>query len=176
MVKRCLYLLLFALVPLLAQAAPALDSNKPIDIAADTLEVRQQDKMAIFTGNVVATQGNITMKSGRMLVYYSAGDAPAASQEGGTSISKIEADGGVFFTSPSETARSSKAVYEVSSEQIRMMGDVTLTRDNSVVKGAGLVYNLKTGRSMLTSGAQDGNSSGDGQRVRGLFVPGKEKP
>ena len=154
-----------------AAAAPALDSKQPIDIAADSLEVRQQEKMAIFSGNVVAKQGNITMKAARMLVYYDGQNSGAAS--GATSISKIEADGGVFFTSPSETAKGSKAVYEVAKEQIRMIGDVTLTREQSVVKGAGLVYNLKTGRSLLTSGG--GAEQGSGGRVRGLFVPGQEK-
>lgn len=155
-----------------AAGAPALDSQQPIDIAADSLEVRQQEKIAIFSGNVVAKQGNITMKAARMLVYYD-GQAGGAGGGGANSISKIEADGGVFFASPKETAQGNKAVYEVAKEQIRMIGDVTLTRDKSVVKGAGLVYNLKTGRSLLTSSSA-GEAQGGG-RVRGLFVPGQEK-
>lgn len=168
-------LLICASAPLLA-AEPALDSTKPIDITADKLEVRQQEKLAVFSGSVVAKQGNITMKSARMLVYYDgAGQSGAsATAAGATSISKIEADGGVFFATPKETAKSSKAIYNVPKEQIRMIGDVTLTRESSVVKGAGLVYNLKTGRSILTSAAGTGSAGQAGGRVRGLFVPKKE--
>ena len=153
--------------------APSLDSDKPIDITADELEVRQNEKQAIFKGNVIAKQGSITMQSARMTVFYDGADTANSSQSsegvaGGTSISKIEADGGVFFASKTETARGSKAVYDVNAEQIRMSGDVTLTREKSVVKGSGLVYNLKTGRSVLSSAKQTGQGSG---RVRGLFVP-----
>ena len=157
--------------PVWAQA-PSLDGDQPIDIAADELEVRQNEKQAIFKGNVIAKQGTITMQSARMIVFYDADDNKAAAPGvgGNTSISKIEADGGVFFTSQTETARGAKAIYDVKSEQIRMIGDVTLTREKSVVKGAGLVYNLKTGRSVLTSG-QTGQTGG---RVRGLFVPSEK--
>lgn len=152
-----------------AMAAPALDSDQPIDISADSLEVRQQEKQAIFAGNVVAKQGNITMQASKMLVFY---DAQNGAGGAANSISKIEAEGGVLFVSPKETARGSRAIYDVGKEQIRMVGNVTLTREQSVIKGSALVYSFKTGRSVLTSGA---SSSESGQRVRGLFVPGGEK-
>lgn len=157
-----------------AQAqAPNLDADKPIEITADELEVRQNEQLAIFKGNVVAQQGSITMTAARMLVYYrSSGEQKASSETPASGISKIEADGGVFFQSPTESARSSKAVYDVDNEQIRMMGGVTLTRDKSVVKGSNLVYSLKTGRSVLTAGPAT-SSQGAG-RVKGLFVPKQE--
>ncbi len=75
----------------------------------------------------------------------------------------------MFFTSKTETARSAKAVYDVNAEQIRMIGDVTLTREKTVLKGSGLVYSLKTGRSVLSSGVSAGKA--ESGRVRGLFVP-----
>jgi|AACY02.2.fsa_nt_gi lipopolysaccharide transport periplasmic protein LptA len=171
--SMALLILIASSAPSFAAPGPALDSDKPIDISADELEVRQQEKQAIFSGNVVARQGNLTMQSGRMVVFYDGqgSGAKPAGPEGGTSISKIEADGGVFFTSPTETAKGRRAIYDVTKEQIRILGDVTLTRDQSVVKGSGLVYNLQTGRSVLTSNAGSGKP---GERVRGLFVPGGE--
>lgn len=155
------------LLPAVALAqAPAIDGSQPIDITADELEVRQDEKQAIFRGNVIAKQGDITMTSARMIVHYIAGGQQSAAS-GAQGISKIEADGGVRFVSPTESAQASKATYDVNAEKIFMGGNVTLQRDQSIVKGEGLIYNLKTGRSILN--ARGG--AAEGGRVRGLFVP-----
>jgi lipopolysaccharide export system protein LptA len=163
--------LMLALAPVGALAQSGIDGDQPIEISADQLEVQQEQQLAIFSGNVVAVQGGITMKSARMIVHYSnAGNQQSSAAAKG--ISRIEADGGVFFTSATETARGSKAVYDVNAEQITMTGDVVLTREQNVLKGQQLVYNLKTGRSVLGAGSAGSGSSGGG-RVKGLFVPGQ---
>ena len=149
-----------------AQESIALDSGQPVEIVADTLEVLQPQQKAIFTGNVIATQGNINMKAARMVVFYhNAGAANAANSEG---IHKIEADGDVLFTTPVETAQGDQAVYNVDTETIDLTGNVLLTREKNVLKGTKLTYNMATGRSVLQS-ARGTKGSG---RVRGLFLPG----
>lgn len=181
MVRAAGIFLFCLLLPVKALAqSTALDSDKPIEIDADALEVRQNEKQAIFSGNVIARQGGITMKSARMVVFYEGGKnanestaSNASTNSGGaTEISKIQADGGVFFTSAQETARAANALYDVKSEQIYMQGDVTLTRQDNVLKGSHLVYNLKTGKSILTAG---GNKQSPDGRVRGLFVPKQDQ-
>ncbi|MCI5050496.1 MAG: lipopolysaccharide transport periplasmic protein LptA [Rickettsiales bacterium] len=147
--------------------AQELDSKQPIEISADTLEVFQNEQKAVFTGNVVANQGNITMQAARMMVFYNNNGQGQGTVKG---ISRINADGGVFFKSPRETAKGSQAVYEVDKQLISMAGDVVLTRDKNVLKGTYLTYNLSTGRSMLGSGNKLGGSTSGG-RVKGLFVP-----
>lgn len=142
-----------------------IDSGKPIEIAANTLEVMQEKNQAIFSGNVIATQGSITMKSTRMTVFYKGGGEGVM----GNGISKIVADGGVFFTSPRETAQGNRAVYDVNRKQINMVGNVILTRDKNILKGTQLTYNLATGKSTLSAASASGATSGG--RVKGLFVP-----
>jgi lipopolysaccharide export system protein LptA len=149
-------------------AAPALDSRQPIEITADTLEVLQNERKAIFSGNVVAQQGNIRMQAARMLVFYTGEDSQQGASVKG--ISRIEADGNVFFASPTETVKGDRAIYEVSREQITMTGNVVLTRDKNILKGTQLTYNLATGKSVLGSGGAAG-----GGRVKGLFVPNQTK-
>ncbi len=160
--------------PVWAQSLQA-DSDQPIEITADTLEVYQQEQKAIFVGNVQAVQGNINMKSARMIVHYKGGNESAGAGSVAQGISSIEADGGVFFASPDETARGERAVYDVGREQINMQGDVVLTREKNILKGTQLTYNLKSGKSVLSGSAlsTDGTTTGSG-RVRGLFVPKKE--
>jgi lipopolysaccharide export system protein LptA len=171
--------LLLSAAAAFAQNSPiAMDSKEPIEVASDTLEVLQNEKKAIFTGNVIATQGKIKMRGAAMTIFYresspGGAEAPAAdtSDALGKGIYRIEAEGNVIFTTPTEIAEGKKAVYDVDAQTITLEGDVTLTRGKNILKGTAMTYNLATGRSVLSSaGAKPGTG-----RVRGLFVP-NEKP
>jgi lipopolysaccharide export system protein LptA len=170
------------LMLLLAASASAqtssikMDSKTPVEIAADTLEVLQNEKKAIFSGNVIATQGTIKMRAATMTVFYREAQAgtetpevkPAADSDAlGKGIYRIDADGNVIFTTPTETAQGTKAIYDVDKQTVTLTGDVTLTRGKNILKGTAMTYNLATGRSILNS---QGAAPGTG-RVRGLFVP-----
>ncbi len=161
-----------------AHAQSKLSNDAPIEIASDALEVLQNEHKAIFTGNVIATQGTTNMRANTMTVFYreSGGSesAPAAQDAAGAmgkGIYRIDSDGNVIFTTPTETAQGDKAIYMVDDDTIDLLGNVCLTRDQNVLKGTKLVYNLKTGRSVLTGGVSGTNG---GARVRGLFVPGNK--
>lgn len=148
--------------PAFAQSGPTLDSDAPIEIASDNLEVLQDQSKAIFSGNVIAKQGTTTMKSSSMTVYYaSSGEGESAGQ----GINRIEASGNVVFVTPQETAQGDKATYNVATKTIDLVGNVVLTREENILKGSALNYNMQTKRSVL--------SAGNTGRVRGLFVPGK---
>ena len=155
--KYFILTLLFITMPAFSQEGLSGHNTKqPIVIDADSLEVMQQDKMATFVGNVVATQGSMTLNSDKMTVYYNEGG-----QRNG--INKIEASGNVLLTTPSETAKSQYGVYDTVQETVFLVEDVVLTRDKNILKGSKLIFNIATGQSKVV---RDEN-----ERVRGLFVP-----
>lgn len=178
--------------PVFAQSS-GLQRDKPIEISSDKLDVLQNEHKAIFTGNVIAVQGTTNMRAAQMTVFYrdegkaaakpaatSAGPeaaaAPSAAAPGaGQGIYRIEAEGSVVFTTPTETALGEKAIYNVDADTIDLVGsNVTLTRGQNILKGTKLNYNMATGRSVLTGGARgtaDVTGSGKPARVHGLFVP-----
>ena len=45
-------------------------SDQPVQIDAATLEVRDKNKMATFSGNVQVVQGDTTMKCQKLVVFY----------------------------------------------------------------------------------------------------------
>ncbi|CAM5774453.1 hypothetical protein LMIY3S_04529 [Labrys miyagiensis] len=51
------------------------DSGKPVDVKSDSLEVHQDEQKAIFTGNVVATQGDSVLRTNELTVYYDNSEA-----------------------------------------------------------------------------------------------------
>ena len=50
------------------------DSGKPVDVKSDSLEVHQDEQKAVFTGNVVATQGESVLRTNELTVFYENAD------------------------------------------------------------------------------------------------------
>ena len=157
-------------VPALAQpkAGESHDTEQPIEIVADTLEVRQSEKIAIFRGDVDAVQGKMVLRADALVVHYRENNENPE-QPG---ISRIDAEGNVFVSSPEETAQGARGVYDVDNRMIHLLGDVILTQGDNIVQGERLEMNLETGESRVMSGDA---ASGGRERVRGLFVPEKKK-
>src|SRR5689334_9547075 len=54
--------------------------DQPIQIEAASLEMRDKKKEATFSGNVKVVQGDTTMTSKSLVVFYDSGPAPASPQ------------------------------------------------------------------------------------------------
>ena len=72
------------------------NSNAPIDVASDRLEVQDRADRAVFVGNVHVKQAELSLDTARLSVAYSSG--------AGVQIKRLDASGGVTVRSPSETA------------------------------------------------------------------------
>lgn len=160
----CFLALLLLAGPAAAQSTrDMLDSDQPIEINADSLEVQQNEQLAVFRGNVDATQGRIKLRADELRVHYA--DAQQGAEGVSGSIRRIDAVGNVFIWSPTETAQGDIGVYEVDRKVITLTGQVVLTRGQNVLRGQRLVMNTATGVSKIDAG---------GGRVKGLFVPPKD--
>jgi lipopolysaccharide export system protein LptA len=149
------------------------NSNAPVDVTADRIEVQDRADRAIFAGNVHATQAEMTLDTERLTVAYSnkPGGA-AAGNGGGVQIHRLDAAGGVVVHSPSETAKGDFGIYDLDRKLITLIGNVQLTQGNNVVNGQRLVINLDSGRAVVDGGPPGVNQSGG--RVTGHFtVPQK---
>ena len=155
------------------------DASQPIEITSDSLEVLRAEGRAIFTGDVLARQGSINIRSTKMTVYYQSGKTQSADKgekkqakaNDANKISKIVVDDNVFITTSKETASGNHGVYDIDTGIINLDGNVTLTSMKNIVKGDKLVYNLKTGQSKMVAGGQNSGTSGEKKRVHGVFVP-----
>ena len=173
---------LLLLAPVAAWAQPAgfagVDDGAPIDITADELEVRQQEGVATFKGDVDAVQGDLTLSADTLDVFYGdeggddeaddGGEAVTAGGEGPAGeIRRVVARGDVVVSSPREIARGSEGVYDLAERRITLTGDVVLTRDDNVLQGNRLDIDLASGVSRLRGAGDDG-------RVRARFSPTEE--
>lgn len=146
------------------------NSDAPIDLTADRLEVQDRADRAIFAGNVHVKQDQLTLDTQRLTVAYSGGQG----NDGGVQIRRLDAAGGVVVRSPSETARGDFGIYDLDRKLITLIGNVQLNREQNRVSGARLVIDLDSGRAVIDGGPPGVNQSGG--RVTGRFtVPQRQK-
>jgi lipopolysaccharide export system protein LptA len=154
--------------------------DQPIQIEAATLEMRDKKKEATFAGNVKVIQGDTTMTSKTLVVFYESAAAPAAGQAanskpvaksapmqsatpgpgGNSSIRRLEAKGNVVVTQKDQVVTGDTAVFETKTNLVTMLGGVVLTQGKNVLRGDRLLVDMTTGVSRVES---------DSGRVQGLF-------
>lgn len=145
------------------------DTDQPIDITADELEVRQKDNLAVFKGQVVVTQGDLKFSSQSLTVYY-------ATKEGASTptISRLDAAGNVRLTSPSESVQGDWGVYDVDQRIVTLGGAVILERGDTTIVGDRLELDLQSGVTRFTNPSGEEETDPQG-RVRGRFAVPENK-
>ena len=163
--------LLFVLaVPAAAQDSGLKNHNTdaPIDFDAARIEVRDKDNQALLSGAVKIVQAEMTLTADNVKIFY---DRP---KTGDPQVKRLDADGNVVLTTPTEKASGRYGIYDVTQKQVTLIGSVVLNRGESVLRGQRLAIDLDSGRSTL-DGAGAGGTAKPGQtapsgRVSGRFV------
>ncbi len=148
------------------------DSSEPIEVTSDSLEVREAESIAIFSGSVIAGQGTLRLNADRVTVLF-AQEAGGGDADTGR-IRNMQAEGDVFLTNGTETAEGRTAEYDVASGMMYLRGDVVLTQGQNVIAGEVLEIDLNTGRANMvgqTTAAAAPAAQGAGGRVRMRLVP-----
>ena len=136
--------------------------DKPIQIDAARLEVRDKDKVATFFGDAKADvkviQGDTTMRSKKLVVFYEqdeaakAGTAAKAASPGpggSSQIKRLEAIGNVIVTQKDQTVTGETGIFEMKTNTITMSGGVVMTQADNVVQGDKLIVDMGTGVSRV---------------------------
>jgi lipopolysaccharide export system protein LptA len=166
------FLLLATVAAAQTSALRGLDTSGPIDVDAARIEIQDNDNQAIFSGDVVIRQGKLTLKSDTVKVSYTNKNGA------GPEMQRLDARGNVVLISPSERATGTTGIYDVNNKLITLIGNVTLDRGGSQLKGQRLVINLASGQTSFDGkgGASPTAQGAQPGRVTGRFlVPEKSK-
>jgi lipopolysaccharide export system protein LptA len=169
-----------AVCPVLAQKAgknavlPGATGKEPINIDAGKLEYFDKEQKAVYSGAVVAVQGESRLKTEVLTIFLDraanqtgeAANAPAGPGAPGTGqVKRMEASGGVTIVQKDQVGTGDRASYDRTENKVYLNGNVTLSQGPNVTKGDRLVYDLNTGQALVEGGRSNG-------RVKSLFVPG----
>jgi lipopolysaccharide export system protein LptA len=165
-----------ARVSALAQQGPpnalqgfSTNRDKPVKIRAASLEVRDKEKVATFSGDVHVVQGDTDMRCKTLMVYYEdnsnkdSKETVKAAQPGpggSGQIRRMEARGNVVVTQKDQTATGDRGDFDMRTNTVVLSGKVVVTKGRDVLRGERLVVNLT-----------DGVSRMEGGQVEALFEP-----
>ena len=116
------------------------NTSLPLEIRSKELNIEQNTGRATFSGNVIATQGNLILTALTLVVEYALKNSRMTSE-----MKKLTANKDVTIVSDTQSAVANKVVYDVISENIIMTGDVILKEGLSATSGDKLTINLNTG-------------------------------
>jgi lipopolysaccharide export system protein LptA len=140
---------------------PGGNSKEPVNIDAAKLDYFDKEQKLVYSGNVVATQGESKLKATTLVIFL----APKEASEGGgapsstSQVRRMEAAGPVTVISKDQIGTGDSGVYEKSENKIYLTGNVTLSQGPNVTKGDKLIYDLTANQAAVTG------------RVRSMFLP-----
>jgi lipopolysaccharide export system protein LptA len=160
----------------LAQISPT--NNGPIDITADSADFNNQTCETTWSGAAEGLQGDSRLRADMIRTVLKKkpqapgakppSGAPLDAQSGCGPTDHIEADGKVFYVTPTQEASSDRAVYTADDSTIVMTGHVIVVQGENVVRGDRMTINTQTRVVHMFS---DATGRGTPGRVRGVFFP-----
>ena len=117
--------------------------SEPLTIKSDTLVTDNERKLATFSGNVAARQGDLTIYAEKFVVMYS---------EAGNEISTAEVFGNVRIVQGSRRAQADHGIYDAKSSKIVLDGNPKVFQNNDTISGKVITYYLEQDRSEVISG------------------------
>src|SRR5262249_15386951 len=115
--------------------------DEPVKIRAASLELREKDKMATFTGDVYVLQGDTEMRCKQLVVFYeqetetqtvktvkAADPGPGGDRQ----IRRIEAKGSVVVVQKDQNATGDAATFNMRENTVTLVGNVVVTRGTDV--------------------------------------------
>ena len=129
-------------------------ADLPVEITAQRLEAHQQQRQAIFSGEVVAKQGDMSLYCDKLVVY----SLPEEDK-----VDRLEAFGQVRVVQLDRTATADRAIYRQRAGTLVLIGNAKVHQGQNQVAGEEITVFLNEERSLVKSG-EDG-------RVRAIFFP-----
>jgi lipopolysaccharide export system protein LptA len=139
-----------------------------IVIKSQSLELDNQKRIVVFTGQVDAKREDMTINCEKMIVYYLDQSADKESGKIDVSIDKIVATGNVKISRPDGAfAMSEKAVYYENGQKVVLTGRPVVKQGNDFVEGSRITLYLKEERSIVEGSEKE--------KVRAVLHPRSEK-
>ncbi|WP_296711778.1 LptA/OstA family protein [Rhodoblastus sp.] len=157
-----------------AALLPGGGSREPINVSANKLDYFDKEQKAVYTGNVVAVQGETRLNASVLTIYFdrkptagASGTAPAAKEGPGganSGLRRMEGKGPISITNKDQIGTGDALVYDKPQNKFMLIGNVALSQGENVTRGDQLTYDLSTGQAIVTSKG----------RVHTLIVPGED--
>ncbi|MCD6295661.1 MAG: lipopolysaccharide transport periplasmic protein LptA [Deltaproteobacteria bacterium] len=142
--------------------------SKQMVIKSNKLEVDDNRKVVIFTGDVNAKREDFVINCKKLVVFYKSLPGSKEPGKGKTEVDKIVATGHVKIShAQGGTATAEKAVYYQRDDKVVLTENPVVKKGNDFVEGDCITMYLKENRSVV-------ESSGD-RKVKAIIYPKSKK-
>ncbi|TPW28074.1 hypothetical protein FJU08_18710 [Martelella alba] len=125
-----------------------LANDQPINITSKDAHVDDKTKNIVFSGDVVAIQGDNKVQASKMIVKYKGGSTGIASGSG--DLERIDLEDNVQVNSKTQQATADTGYFDMVSQQIVLEGKkVVLTEGKNVFVGCKLTVDMVTSEAHL---------------------------
>jgi lipopolysaccharide export system protein LptA len=166
-----------ALVAVLAVAAPAwadkADRDKPINFSGDTGDADLQARGGTLAGNVIITQGTLSIRADRIVFKQNADNSLSATAYGNPVSFRQKRDGVDEYYE----GYAQRIEYDGAKELVELFDRALLKRGQDEIRSNYVSYNA--GTEVFKAEGRAGSSpdpAGPGARVRGMFQPKSDLP
>lgn len=163
-------LLVFATAALLSFCTPAqaerTDRDKPVHIEADTVRMDDQQRVAVYEGRVILTQGTLRVQADRVEVRQDAEGFLTGTALGKPAHFRQRLDGRGDWVD----AWANRVEYDARKNLVRLIGDALLKKGEEELRGDLITYDARS-ELYQASGGLPGQKAG---RVRAVIMPFKD--
>ncbi len=145
-------------------------SNTPMHIEADRMISQEEENSVVFFGNVDARQGDITIHSEEMTVYYTQ-KGEQNGEKGSSQVKHLICKKGVEIVQEDWLGTGKEMEYFADERKVILSGEAKAWQGQNMISGKTITYYLDDKRSVVE---QDATQS---SRVKAVLYPeeGSEK-
>ena len=120
--------------------AEKADRSKPVNLEADTVTLDDIQKISVYQGNVILSQGTLTLRADRVQVTQNANGIDKISASGRPAAFRQKVDGREEFIE----GFSERIEFDSANSQLELIGQAQLKRGGDELRGAQISYNSNT--------------------------------
>ena len=134
----------------LIQSSFSIDTDKPIEIAADSAMREEPSGETTYRGDVVLTQGTLKIKADSLVFTVGENRATLITARGNPATMTQQPDGrfGPIH------AQAKTIEYQEATDSIRLIGGARILQDGAVIEGSTIEYLVTTQR-VMAAGSPD---------------------
>lgn len=144
--------------------AEKADRDKPVNLEADTVTLDDIRKISVYQGNVILSQGTLTLRADRVQVTQNADGLDKVSAVGRPVAFRQKVEGREEYIE----GFADRMEFDSVSSQLDLVGQARLRRNGDELRGARISYNSETG--FYTVVGEPGATTPSG-RVRAVIRP-----
>jgi lipopolysaccharide export system protein LptA len=144
------------------------ETDDPLVIRSETLELDNKNQKVIFTGDVDARRSTFTINCSELHLYYHGDTSSGTKGAEDLRIDRVEASGDVYITrSDGGEAKSDKAVYYQKEDKVILTGNPVVKQAEDHVQGSRITFYIGKKKSIVEGTEKN--------RAKAVIYPEKKK-